>query len=133
MTRSGVSTIERNQTFIRSFQEHAKTSLLINPEATIQWYHIKSLLPISVGLISLNTTDEIPSSTTVGVLSHPSLIRLPTHEHFRSHPRITSHVIPTTGSKSKNWAPEKWARTRIGPTRMTSGKQQWQRKHFDLR
>jgi ADP-heptose:LPS heptosyltransferase len=45
-------------------------------------------------------------------------------------------VNPTSGWKSKNWTPEKWARTinclnesGIGPTVMTSGNQDWQQEH----
>jgi hypothetical protein len=85
------------------FKSKRKTFLLINPEATIQWYHSKispKIFAPDLGRSqSLNTTGEIPSSTTVGVLNHPRLIRLPTHGHFRSHPRITCTLIQPQDGK----------------------------------
>lgn len=123
----------------RTSQKH----LLINPGAPIQWYHSKIFHIIFVPDLGRSHIAEYYWGNTVVDDSQnfqpPELMPPPEEWAYPLSSKNYLHVNPTTGWKSKNWTPEKWAWTinrlidyGIGPIVMTSGKQEWQKKHCDM-
>jgi ADP-heptose:LPS heptosyltransferase len=123
----------------RAHQKH----LLINPGAPVQWYHRKIFHQIfGPSLGSSHIAEYYWRNTTVdgGQDFQPPELQSPPEEWtYPLSSKNYLHVNPTSGWKSKNWTPEKWALTLnrlmecgIGPIVMTSGKQEWQRKHCEM-
>ncbi len=123
----------------RARQKH----LLLNPGATEQWYHSKIFPTISAPDLGRSHIAEYYWRNTIVDDSQnfePPELQAPPEEWA---PSLSSkdylHVNPTSGWKSKNWTPEKWATTinklieyGIGPIVMTSGKQEWQKAHCEM-
>jgi ADP-heptose:LPS heptosyltransferase len=117
--------------------------LLINPGAPIQWYHPKIFHQIAVPDLGNSHIAEYYWRNTVVDSNQnfqpPELLSPPKEWAYPLASRNYLHVNPTSGWKSKNWTPEKWAWTinrlmefGISPIVMTSGKQEWQKKHCEM-
>jgi ADP-heptose:LPS heptosyltransferase len=117
--------------------------LLINPGASAQWYHWKIFPQIFVPALGSSHIAEYYWRNTVVDGSQdfrpPELQPPPEEWAYPLESKDYLHVNPTSGWKSKNWTPKKWAGTinrlmdsGIGPIVMTSGKQEWQKKHCEM-
>ena len=133
----------KKSAFYAFLSEARQKHLLINPGAPIQWYHSKIFrMIVAPDLGSSNIAEYYWRNTIVDTSQNfqPPELRPPPEEWaYPLSSKNYLHVNPTTGWKSKNWTPEKWARTidrlidyGIGPIVMTSGKQEWQKKHCDM-
>ena len=123
----------------KAHQKH----LLINPGSPIKWYHrriFQHILAPQLGNSHIaeyywrNTASESRKNFPAPELQSP-----PDEWAYPLSSRNYLHVNPTSGWKSKNWTPEKWAQTinkllefGISPIVMTSGKQKWQKKHCEM-
>ena len=120
----------------------ARKHLLINPGAPVRWHHrtiFSNIFAPDLGQTYI--AEYYWRHTNVGGTEHfgcPKLKAPPAAWEFPLSSRGYLHVNPTSGWKSKNWTPEKWARTidrltelGIGPTVMTSGGQEWQKEHCE--
>ncbi len=123
----------------RASQKH----LLVNPGAPIQWYHSKIFPMVEVPDLGNSHIAEYYWGNTVVDDSQnfqPPELRPPPEEWaYPLSSKNYLHVNPTSGWKSKNWTAEKWAETinrlidyGIGPIVMTSGNQEWQKKHCEM-
>jgi ADP-heptose:LPS heptosyltransferase len=117
--------------------------LLINPGALVQWYHPRIFHQIFVPDLGSSHIAEYYWRNTLVDGSEdfqpPELLPPPEEWAFPLSSKNYLHVNSTSGWKSKNWTPEKWAWTinrlmecGISPIVMTSGKQEWQKKHCAL-
>jgi ADP-heptose:LPS heptosyltransferase len=117
--------------------------LLINPGARLRQYHSMIFPQIFVPDLGSNHIAEYYWRNTVvdgNQNFRPPELHPPPEEW--AYPLLSKnylHVNPTSGWKSKNWTPGKWAWTinrlmesGIGPIVMTSGKQDWQKKHCEM-
>jgi ADP-heptose:LPS heptosyltransferase len=135
---------DRKKSAFHAFLSRARQKhLLINPGAPIRWYHSKIFPMIVVPDLGGSHIAEYYWRNTIVDNSQnfqPPELRPPPEEWaYPLSSKNYLHVNPTSGWKSKNWTPEKWARTinrlidyGIGPIVMTSGKQEWQKKHCDM-
>ena len=130
----------RKSAFYSLISRAREKHLLINPGASIQWYHSK-IFP------SIRSPDLSPLYVSEYYWKHildgdqgsfraPELGPPPKEWAYPISSSNYLHVNPTSGWRSKNWTAEKWATTinrlaeyGISPVVMTSGKQEWQRKH----
>jgi ADP-heptose:LPS heptosyltransferase len=133
----------KKSAFYALVSEARQKHLLINPGAPIQWYHPKIFHQIFAPDLGSSHIAEYYWRNTVVDSSHnfqPPELQSPPEEW--AYPLLSKnylHVNPTSGRESKNWTPEKWARTinrlqesGISPIVMTSGKQEWQKKHCEM-
>lgn len=130
----------RKSAFFSSISRAREKRLLINPGAAVKWYHQRVFQKIfAPDHRDLNVAEYYWRYTETDGAPHfrPPTLSTPPGEWK---PPLSSKnylcVNPTSGWKSKNWTPEKWARTidclnesGIGPTVMTSGEQDWQKEH----
>lgn len=132
---------DRRKSALFSFISRARQkNLLINPGVPVRWYHPKVFSKIFAPDIGESHIAEYYWRHTdvgeAGQFKPPRLKAPPREWEFPLSSENYLCVNPTSGWKSKNWTPEKWARTitrlneiGIGPTVMTSGKQEWQKAH----
>ncbi len=117
--------------------------LLINPGAPVQWFHPKIFDYILVpDLGNFHIAEYYWTNTVVASdqdFQPPELQSPPAEWAYPLSSKNYLHVNPTSGWKSKNWTPAKWARTintllerGISPIVMTSGRQEWQKKHCEM-
>jgi ADP-heptose:LPS heptosyltransferase len=132
---------DRRKSAFFSFISRARQKcLLINPGAAVSWYHQRvfpKILAPDPG--DSHVAEYYWRHTDVGEAPHfrpPQLSAPPGEWEFPLSSKNYLCVNPTAGWKSKNWTPEKWARTinclnesGIRPTVMTSGNQDWQQEH----
>jgi ADP-heptose:LPS heptosyltransferase len=135
---------DRRKSAFYSFLSRARQKhLLINPGAPLQWYHSKIFPQILAPDLGRSHIAEYYWGNTVVDNSQkflpPELVPPPEAWAYPLSSKNYLHVNPTSGWKSKNWTPEKWARTinrlieyGIGPIVMTSGKQKWQKQHCEM-
>jgi ADP-heptose:LPS heptosyltransferase len=114
--------------------------LLVDSGGSVQWYHLtifpRILTPDPVQLYVSEYYWKHILDGDHGNFRAPELAPPPKEWAYPISSSNYLHVNPTSGWRSKNWTPEKWAITinrlaenGIGPVVMTSGKQDWQRKH----
>ena len=132
---------DRPKSAFFSFLSRArKKRLLVNPGASIQWYHPKIFPTILAPDLGRSHISEYywkhAAEVNRGNFRPPQLGTPPKEWACPISSRNYLHVNPTSGWKSKNWSPEKWAMTinrlaehGIGPVVMTSGTQDWQMSH----
>ena len=117
--------------------------LLINPGAPIKWYQPKIFHHVLTPNLGNSHIAEYYWNNTVSDTSQnfraPELQSPPDEWAYPLLSKNYLHVNPTSGWKSKNWTPEKWARTinkllevGISPIVITSGKQEWQKEHCEM-
>jgi ADP-heptose:LPS heptosyltransferase len=132
---------DRRKSAFFSFISRAREKcLLINPGAAVKWYHQRVFQKIFAPDPSgLNVAQYYWRHADAGEgppFRPPTLSAPPGDWELPLSSKNYLCVNPTAGWKSKNWTPEKWARTinslnesGIGPTVMTSGEQDWQKEH----
>jgi ADP-heptose:LPS heptosyltransferase len=132
----------KKSTFFSFVSRGRQKKLLINPGMPIQWYHRRAFSDIlTPDLGQLYIAEYYWQHTKVddgSKFEPPALQRPPKEWEFPLVSKNYLHVNPTSGWKSKNWTPEKWAHTinrlaqsGIGPMVMTSGTQDWQKEHCE--
>jgi len=130
----------RKSAFYSLLTRAREKHLLINPGASIQWYHSRifpTILKPDHGRLYISEYywKHILDGDH-GSFQAPELAPPPKEWAYPVSSSKYLHVNPTSGWRSKNWTPERWATTinrlaehGIGPVVMTSGMQDWQRKH----
>jgi ADP-heptose:LPS heptosyltransferase len=130
----------RKSAFYSLLSRAREKHLLINPGASIQWYHSKIFRTIQAPKLGRSHISEYYWKHTLennhGSFRPPELAPPPKKWACPISSINYLHVNPTSGWKSKNWTAEKWAITinrlaqhGIGPVVMTSGTQDWQKEH----
>jgi ADP-heptose:LPS heptosyltransferase len=130
----------RKSAFYSLLSRAREKHLLINPGASIQWYHSKIFRRILSPDLGRSHIAEYYWKHTLGgnreSFRPPELASPPKEWACPISSSNYLHVNPTSGWRSKNWTPEKWAATinrlaehGVGPVVMTSGKQGWQKEH----
>jgi ADP-heptose:LPS heptosyltransferase len=128
--------------FFSLLSRAARKHLLIEPGAPVRWNHrtvFSNIFAPDLGQTYI--AEYYWRHTDVGSneqFGPPKLEVPPAAWDFPLCSKGYLHVNPTSGWKSKNWTPEKWACTidrlmqlGIGPTVMTSGRQEWQKEHCE--
>jgi ADP-heptose:LPS heptosyltransferase len=129
----------RKSAFYSLLSRAREKHLLINPGASIPWYHFGIFQTILAPDPGRSHISEYYCKHTLGNVRNfrpPELAPPPEEWAFPISSTNYLHVNPTSGWRSKSWTPEKWALTinglseyGIGPVVMTSGTQDWQIEH----
>ena len=130
----------RKSAFYSLLSRAREKHLLINPGASTQWYHSKIFRTIQAPNLGRSHISEYYWKHTLGdnhgSFQPPELAPPPKKWAYPISSANYLHGNPTSGWRSKNWTPEKWAITinrlneyGIGPVVMTSGTQGWQKEH----